>query len=173
MANAVEFNLGDFEAFANKMRKAAQGEFKKEYVKFLQQLGADLLHMVCDQIIEHNAMNSRLLLNSFKMGTKEHNEYGVWEIKEGGLTLEVGTNVHYANIVNKGFWTSNEKTERTRILNDGHRARFVPGYWVGDNFVHDPKANEGMMLREQKVAAKPYWGDAINMFERLFPGELD
>ena len=170
-------NLGDFEAFANKMRKAAQGEFKKEFEKFLQQLGADLLYQVADQIIEHNAMNSRLLLNSFKMGTKEHDEYGTWELQEGGLTLTVGTNVPYAKFVNDGFWTSNESTPGTFIANSGrlkgHRVRFVPGYWVGDNFVHDPNSGGGMMLGEQWVEAKPFWDDAINAFERLFPGELE
>ena len=169
MANAVEFNLGDFEAFANKMRKAAQGEFRKEFGLFLQQLGADLLYMVADQIIRHNAMNSRLLLNSFKM----NDEKNVWELSEGGLTLEVGTNLPYAKFVNDGHWTSNDSTPGTRLLNDGHRARFVPGYWAGDKFVHDPSAGSGMMLREQWIEAKPYWDDAINAFERLFPGELE
>ena len=169
MADAVVFDLGDFEDFVRKLRSAARGDFKKVFALFIEQLGADLLNMVGDQIISHNAMNSRLLLNSFKM----NDEKNVWELSEGGLTLEVGTNVPYAKFVNDGHWTSNDSTPGTRILNDGHRARFVPGYWQGDNFVHDPHAGGGMMLREQWIKEKPYWDDAVNAFERLFPGELE
>lgn len=78
----------------------------------------EFLDLIQDEIIRTETTDTRWLLNSFQRGHSEN----VWSISNGGLTLEVGTNVNYAT-----------------YANDGHmqNSRFVPGYWKGDRFVYE------------------------------------
>ena len=58
----------------------------------------------------------------------------MWLLSDGDLSLEVGTNVKYAKWVNDGH----------KANPDGVASRFIPGKWVGDRFIYDPNAKEGM-----------------------------
>ena len=122
---------------------------KRDFTTFLEGEGFKLLDIVQDKIIGMEIVDTRRLLNSFDKGGNDN----VWTIKNGGLTLEIGTNVEYAAFVN-----------------DGHRQkrRWVPGRWNGDKFIYDPSSNTGMMLTERFVPGKPYWDNAIATFERIF-----
>jgi len=122
---------------------------KRDFTTFLEGEGFKLLDIVQDKIIGMEVVDTRRLLNSFDKGGNDN----VWTIKNGGLTLEIGTNVEYAAFVN-----------------DGHRQkrRWVPGRWNGDKFIYDPSSNTGMMLTERFVPGKPYWDNAIATFERIF-----
>jgi len=123
---------------------------KQDFTTFLEGEGFKLLDIVQDKIIGMEVVDTRRLLNSFDKGGNDN----VWTIKNGGLTLEIGTNVEYAAAVN-----------------DGHRQkrRWVPGRWKGDKFIYDPNSDTGMMLTERFVPGKPYWDNAIATFERIFP----
>lgn len=124
-------------------------EAKNDFELFLETEGFQLLDIVQDKIIQMQVVDTRRLLNSFDKG----GDGNVWKVSNGGLTLEIGTNVEYAAAVN-----------------DGHkqRRRFVPGYWQGNKFKYDPNANTGMMLTEKFVPGKPYWDNALLIFERVF-----
>ena len=82
-------------------------------------------------------MDTRLLLASFEKGGQD----GVWLLSDGDLSLEVGTNVKYAKWVNDGH----------KANPDGVASRFIPGKWVGDRFIYDPNAKEGMVLKQQFI----------------------
>ena len=104
-------------------------------------------------------VDTRLLLNSFQKGGPD----GMWNIKDGGLTLEVGTNVEYASYVNDGHWTNPK----------GVDTRWIPGYWNGDKFTYTPGAETGMLLHQKWIEGRHFWEAAIRIMERMLPGLLD
>jgi len=157
---AVEFDTGNLSDFVFRLRAAANGDFEKELTLFMQGLGAEFLRIVEDEIIRRKVMDTRLLLSSFHEG----GDGNVWEIRDGGMTLEVGTNVEYASYVNDGHWTNPKGVEK----------RFVPGRWAGDRFIYDPNEKKtGMVLYQKWVEGKHYWESAIRIFERIFPDLLE
>lgn len=157
--NTVSFDFSSFNNFFNRLNQAANGDFRKELAVWMQGLGAEFLRIVEDEIIRREVVDTRLLLASFHEG----GDGNVWEIKDGGLTLEVGTNVKYAAFVNDGHWTNPK----------GVPVRFVPGRWKGSRFIYDPNAKTGMILKQKWVEGKHYWESAVNIFEKLFPDILD
>ena len=155
MSRYVEIDMSEQRRFFNALEAAAKGGFRKELEQFLQGIGYEFLRIVQDEIIRRKVMDTRLLLSSFTVG----DEGNVWEITDGGLTLEVGSSVKYA------AW-----------VNDGHKqepGRFVPGYWEGDRFVYDRSAKGGMVLRASWVDGKPYWDSAIRILDKMLPDLLD
>ena len=104
-------------------------------------------------------LDSRLLLASFEKG----NDANVWELTDGGLTLEVGTNLSYAGYVNDGHWTNTKGVAR----------RWVPGYWEGDRFIYDPGAETGMLLKQHWVEGKHYFESALRIFEKIFQASAE
>ncbi|MCL2415946.1 MAG: HK97 gp10 family phage protein [Defluviitaleaceae bacterium] len=173
---AVKIDYGNFGKFANQMNRASKGGFQKALNTFLQGLGAEFLRIVQDEIIHMKIVDTRLMLASFRKG-KEDN---VWEIRDGGLTLEVGSNVKYARFVNDGYHTMGsdmkgalKNPDGSDKLFGGVQARFIPGYWHNDRFVYDPGADEGMVLKSQWIVGRRYWESAINIFEKIFPKLLE
>ena len=156
----IDIGLDDnFEKFVEKLGSAARGDFKAELTKFLEGLGAEFLCIVQDEIRRRKVVDTRLLLASFHQGGEDN----VWEISEGGLTLEVGTNIKYAAWVNDGHWTNPKGIER----------RWVPGHWRGDRFIYDPSSKTGMLLKQKWIEGKHYWEGAIKIFEKMFPKLLE
>ena len=145
------------------MRKAARGDFKKELERFLEGIGYEFLRIVQDEIMRRKVMDTRLLLASFH----KESEGSVWEISDGGLTLEVGSSVDYAKYANDGHWTNPKGVEQ----------RFVPGYWKGQGdeaqFIYDPHAKTGMVLKQHWVKGKPYFDSAIRILNKMFPDMLE
>lgn len=159
MASSVTVDTSQIRSFFNRLEQAAGGEFKIAMVQFLSGLGDEFLRILQDEIIRHKVMDTRLLLSSFQKGSTEN----VWLIDEDGLTLEVGTNVAYAEYVNDGHWTCKK----------GEEKRFVPGYWSGDRFVYDPSAKSGMVLKQKWIEGAHYWEWAIRILERIYPALLE
>lgn len=155
----IEFSLDAFTPFIQRLQQAASGDFKKELELFMQGLGTEFLRVVEDEIIRREVMDTRLLLASFHEG----GDGNVWEIDDGGLSLEVGTNVEYAAYVNDGHWTNPKGIDR----------RFVPGTWEGDRFVYDPGATTGMVLKQRWVEGSHYFDSAVRIFEKMFPDILE
>ena len=133
----IEIDMSDFKKFFGRVERAAKGDFRKEFELFLEGLGNEFLRILQDEIMRREVLDSRQLLASFQRGA----DGNVWELTEGGLTLEVGTNISYANYVNDGHWMNTKGVER----------RFVPGYWQGDRFIYDTAAEGGMMLKQHWV----------------------
>lgn len=160
MNNYVDIDMAEFKAFFGSVEKAAKGDFRKEFELFLEGLGNEFLRILQDEIIRRQVLDSRQLLASFEKG----GDGNVWELTDGGLTLEVGTNVDYASYVNDGHWTNTKGVER----------RWVPGYWEGDRFIYDPaEKNSGMLLKQHWVEGKHYWDSALRILDKIYPELLD
>lgn len=155
----VEVDVEEFRQFFESIRKAARGDFKKELELFLEGVGNEFLRIVQDEIIRRQVMDTRLLLASFQKGAGDN----VWQIGNGGLTLEVGSSLEYAKFANDGHWTNPKGVEQ----------RFVPGYWKGDRFIYDPSAKTGMVLKQHWVEGKPYFDSALRILNRMFPEMLE
>ena len=155
----VEFDMSEYRAFFDDVEKAARGDFRKEFETFLEGIGIEFLRLVQDEIKRLKVMDTRLLLASFERGA----DGNVWRLQEGGLVLEVGTNVSYASYVNDGHWTNAKGVER----------RWVPGYWQGDHFIYDPKAETGMLLKQHWVEGALYFDSALRILNEIMPQVLD
>lgn len=155
----VEFDMSEMREFFQTLEKAAKGDFRKEMELFLEGLGNEFLRILQDEIIRRQVMDSRLLLASFE----KDGDGNVWRMQEGGLVLEVGTNLDYAGYVNDGHWTNTKGVER----------RWVPGYWQGDRFIYDPAAESGMMLKQHWVEGKHYWDSALRILDTIYPELLE
>lgn len=155
MGQYVTFDVSQLKAFADKMESAGKGDFKKELALWVDAIGNEFLDMVVQEIISRKATDSRNLLASFSKGGNGN----VWSSGDGGLTIEVGTDVEYAK------W-----------VNDGHKqqpGRFIPGVWNGDRFIYQPGAKTGMVLKAQWVEGKHYWEAAIRTMENMMPKLID
>lgn len=157
--STVEFDMSEFREFFGRMERAAKGDFRKEFELYLEAVGFDFLRVVQDEIVRRKVLDSRQLLASFEKGS----DGNVWEITDGGLTLEVGTNLEYAGYVEDGHWTNTKGVER----------RFVPGYWEGDCFIYDPAAKGGMMLKQHWVEGKHYFDSALRIYNKIFQASAE
>ena len=119
----VKIDTSDLKGLVGKLDKAAQGEFKKELVNFMEGLGYEFLRIVQDEIIRKQTVDTRLLLNSFSKGEQDN----IFVLNEGSMTIEVGTNVKYGEYAAKGHWM-NPKGENTR---------FDPGNWQGEQCIYE------------------------------------
>ena len=154
MADGIIIDFGEMNELVNRF-STASADFKEALLTFVEALGEELLRYVAKEIVSRGAVNTRLLLNSFEKG----NNGNVWELNEGGFTLEVGTNVEYAKYVNDGHW-KNPK---------GIQQRWVPGTWNGDVFTYEPGAKTGMLLKQDWVPGKHYWDVALEAMNRVAP----
>lgn len=155
----MSLQIKGLKEFLKRLDKAINGGLKNEMGLWLEALGFEFLDIVQDEIIRTNTVDTRRLLNSFDRSDEEN----MWVIREGGLSLEIGTNVEYASFVNDGHWTTKEGVE----------ARWVPGRWIGDDFEYDPDAKTGMLLKRKWVEGTHYWDHALLIFERIFEKSLD
>lgn len=157
--SAVEYDFSEFKSFFSGLEKAERGDFRKELELFLEGLGNEFLRLVQDEIIRRRVMDTRLLLASFERDT----DGSIWRTSDGGLTLEVGSGVEYAQYVNDGHWANPKGVEK----------RFIPGRWQGDHFIYDPRADGGMVLKQQWIPGAHYWDSALRILERLYPEMME
>ncbi len=155
----IDIDVSELQNFFARAERAAKGDFRKELELFLEGLGDEFLRVIQDEIERRKVMDSRLLLASFEKNT----EGNIWKLEEGGLTLEIGTNVEYAKYVNDGHWKNPKGVEQ----------RFVPGYWEGDRFVYDPSSKSGMVLKQDWVPGKPYFDSALRILDKMYPSLLE
>lgn len=144
----IRIDSSSLDRFMRKLKSETSG-LKPQIVSWLDASGMQFLDEVQNEIIRMQVVDTRRMLNSFS----KHAAGNIWQISNGGLTLYVGTNVEYAQYVN-----------------DGHKQsrRWVPGVWNGDSFEYQRGASTGMMLKAKTVQGKPYWDNAILIFERMF-----
>lgn len=160
MSKDFELNTKEIDKFLKKFNKAASTQLKKEVTKWLEAMGFEFLDIIQNEIIATKTVDTRLLLNSFGKGDGNN----LWKISNGGLSLEIGTNVEYAQAVNDGHFTT--KT--------GVASRWVPGRWVGDKFIYDAaEKKSGMLLKRKFIEGTHYWDRAIKIYEKIFHKSLE
>lgn len=150
----IEVDTSELGAFFDKCKSAGSGELKKEFELFLEGIGMEFLRIIQDEIISKQVVDTRLLLSSFQKGERDN----VWELTQGNLILEVGTNVEYAKYANDGHWQNK---------------RFVPGHWSGEHFIYNPNEKSGMMLTAKRIEGKHYWESGIAIIEKMIPELLE
>ena len=157
----MKVEIEGLEEFINALDDAANGGLAEQMGEWLEAMGMEFLDLIQDEIIRTETVDTRYLLNSFKRG----DENNVFTFKEGGLTLDIGTNVNYASYANDGHFTIDPAKGKDR--------RWVPGYWDGDRFKYVPGADTGMLLKFTWVDGSGYWDSALALFERMFEKGLD
>ena len=156
----VDIDVHEMSEFFERLGNAASsGAFKRECKEFLESLGDEFLRIVQDEIIRREVVDTRIRLNSFHKGS----EGSIWSATDGGLTVEVGTNVEYASYVNDGHWT----------CSSGEKQRWVPGTWNGDRFIYDPGASTGMLLKQKWISGRHYWESAMRILDQMFPEMME
>ena len=152
----VSIDTTELRRFIERLNQAGRGkEFEKELSRFLDAIAVEFLSYVQDFIIQAGSVDTRLLLNSFQ----KSGEGNVFIAQEGGLQIEVGTNVEYASFVNDGHWLNPR----------GVDMRWVPGEWHGERFIYQPGAKTGMLLKQKWIEGSHYFDDAIRLMERMAP----
>ena len=152
----VSIDATELRRFVERLNQAGRGkEFEKELSRFLDAIAVEFLSYVQDFIIQAGSVDTRLLLNSFQ----KSGEGNVFIAQEGGLQIEVGTNVEYASFVNDGHWLNPR----------GVDMRWVPGEWQGERFIYQPGAKTGMLLKQKWIEGSHYFDDAIRLMERMAP----
>lgn len=152
----VSIDTTELRRFIERLNQAGRGkEFEKELSRFLDAIAVEFLSYVQDFIIQAGSVDTRLLLNSFQKSGEEN----VFIAQEGGLQIEVGTNVEYASFVNDGHWLNPK----------GVDMRWVPGEWQGERFIYQPGAKTGMLLKQKWIEGSHYFDDAIRLMERMAP----
>lgn len=163
MGAYVTYDFSEYRTFFEKMG-AASKDFHKELEQWLDAMGVEFLNEVREQIISRNVKRTTLLLHSFEKGGAGN----VWEADLGALQLEVGTSIEYALWANNGHRTFDPSKTKHFKLPNGEDARFVPGYWSGDEFIYDPSAKGGMVLKFHWVEGKHYFDAALKVFAPVF-----
>ncbi len=152
----VSIDTTELRRFIERLNQAGRGkEFEKELSRFLDAIAVEFLSYVQDFIIQAGSVDTRLLLNSFQ----KSGEGSVFIAQEGGLQIEVGTNVEYASFVNDGHWLNPR----------GIEMGWVPGEWQGERFIYQPGAKTGMLLKQKWIEGSHYFDDAIRLMERMAP----
>ncbi len=157
--SVVTFDMSEYREFFRRMERAARGDFRAEFELYIEAVGSEFLRILQDEIVRRKVIDTRLLLASFERG----GDGNVWGLSDGGLTLEVGTNLEYAAFVNDGHWTNPRGVAR----------RWVPGYWEGQRFIYDPQAEGGMVLKYHWVEGLHFWEAAMQAMEQLCPEFLE
>jgi hypothetical protein len=150
----VNVKLNGLDKLLKKMKKVTNGNLHRQFSLWLEAQGFELVDELQEQIRRLDTVDTRRLLNSFDKGS----EGNVWKIKNGGLTLMIGTNIKYAKAVNDGHWTNPP----------GVKTRWVPGRWQGERFIYEPGSDTGMLLKQQWIDGQPYWDSAIVIYKKIF-----
>jgi hypothetical protein len=150
----VNVRLDGVDRLIRRLRRVTDSNLQQQFALWLEASGFEFIDVVQDEIRRLETVDTRRLLNSFDKGSSGN----IWEIKNGGFSLQIGTNLKYAKAVNDGHWTNPQ----------GVATRWVPGKWNGDRFEYDPGADTGMLLKQQWIDGQPYWDQAIVIFKRLF-----
>ncbi|MFA4132584.1 MULTISPECIES: HK97 gp10 family phage protein [unclassified Brevibacillus] len=155
----------DFRQFEDRMR-----QFNRELPDIMQriyyQLGEELLNHVIDELDSQDLIDTGTLWNSFTQGDQNN----VWQFDgdRNTLSLEVGSNLTYAEYLNEGYTID--------------KSYFVPGYWNGvGKFIYDPSAKGGFMVKPRSFIGRKYFDIALRDFqggmkallERMLQTELE
>lgn len=157
----MRLEIDGLDEFMTSIQKAIDGELKDQMELWLDAMGMEFLDLIQDEVMRTETVDTRRLLNSFEKGDRDN----FWSVSDGGLTLDVGTNLEYASFANDGHFTINPSKGLDR--------RWVPGYWRGDRFVYSPGSDTGMLLKLTWVDGTGYWDSALAIFQKVFDKSLE
>lgn len=155
----------DFQDFQKRMEKLNRN-LPQALEKIMYQLGEELLNHVINEISSQDLIDTGTLWNSFSQG--DQNNIWQFDADRNTLTLEVGSNLPYAEYLNDGYTID--------------KSYFVPGYWNGvGKFIYDPDAKGGFMVRPRSFIGKKYFDIALQDFhggmqallQKLLQAELE
>lgn len=155
----------DFRDFQKRMEKLNRS-MPQALERIVYQLGEELLNHVIEELTHQDLIDTGTLWNSFSQGDANN----VWEFDadRDTLTLEVGSNLPYAEYLNDGYTIE--------------KPYFVPGYWNGvGKFIYDRDAKGGFMVRPRTFIGRKYFDIALQDFqggmkallEKLLQAELE
>ncbi len=140
----------NLDEFRRKLERLEKHEMEKIMAVIVYELGERLLAAIQDEIDRQNLIDTGTLWNSFTQG----GDGNIWVFDQDRdtLTLEVGSNLTYAEYLNDGY-----------TIEKGH---FVPGYWnsVG-KFIYDPDAKGGFWARPRSFIGRKYFDIALHGFQ--------
>ncbi|WP_425623003.1 HK97 gp10 family phage protein [Brevibacillus borstelensis] len=139
----------DFREFQKRMEKLHRSA-PQALERIMYQLGEELLNHVIEELNRQDLIDTGALWNSFAQGDQNN----VWEFDadRDTLTLEVGSNLPYAEYLNDGYTIE--------------KPYFVPGYWNGvGKFIYDPDAKGGFMVRPRSFIGRKYFDIALQDFQ--------
>lgn len=142
-------------AWAERMNAAASGALKNDVATWWDAQAIEFLNLVQGEVMGTDTVDTGRLLNSFAKGATGN----VFNASNGGLTIQVGTNVEYAPYVENGHHQD---------------ARFVPGSWGrapnGKTRFNYGEGHGGMMLKEKWITGKFFFQAATRKFrEQIGP----
>lgn len=139
----------DFREFQNRMEKLHRN-FPQILKQVVYQLGEELLNHVIEEVGRQDLIDTGTMWNSFSQGDQNN----VWEFDgdRNTLSLEVGSNLTYAEYLNDGYTID--------------KTYFVPGFWNGvGKFVYDPDAKGGFMVKPRNFIGRKYFDIALRDFK--------
>lgn len=147
-------DVSELEDFARRCQ-ACKADLKPYAAKTLDEIGDEFLDIVQAEIQGADNIDTGELLASFTKGGAGN----IYQLDAGGLTLTIGTNVKYANWVNKGHSQT--------------PGRFIPGVWEGKHFRYIPGARTGMVLKASFVRGSFFFDKSVQVLERIFPEKVE
>lgn len=101
----INVDVSDLKAWVERMNAAASGALKDDIAAWWDGEAITFLNLVQDEILGRDIVDTRRLLSSFSKGAAEN----VFETSDGGLVIQVGSNVYYAKWVEEGHRTRGGK----------------------------------------------------------------
>lgn len=97
--------MNGFDDFAKDMARI-KDDLIEEMPLIIEATSAELLAETRKEIVRQQLVDTRDMLNSFSLG----NSFNVFEKRDNGFEVEVGTSNPYAAFVNEGHWTVGRKS---------------------------------------------------------------
>ncbi len=199
----IELDFSDYRRFFNRLGAAAGGDFKRELAVFVDGLGYEFLRILQDLIVKRKISLSGQLLDSFKkdgensvwdlsddnltleVGTDV--EYAKWANDghekvnpdtPGAFFLPDGRLARFV----PGHWIVRGDGKREFIYS-GHAERRKreerqaplkrPSTTDNKGETRGRQSESGMILTAGKVKGSKFWEDALEVFEKVYPGFLE
>ncbi|MEK5376564.1 HK97 gp10 family phage protein [Paenibacillus sp. FSL P2-0173] len=140
----------DFDGLARRFRRIADEGMERILRNIAEAAGETLLNLIIDEIDRQDLIDTGAMWQSFSRG--DDNNVWEWDVDRNAITLELGSNLPYAQWINDGYTIE--------------KAHFVPGYWNGGgSFVYDPSAKTGFMAKPRSFIGRHYFDIAVEHLE--------
>ena len=199
----IDLDLSDYRRFFTRLGAAAGGEFKRELAVFVDGLGYEFLRILQDLIIKRKVSLSGQLLASFEKGGEgsvwdlsdddltlevgTNVEYAKWANDghekvnpdtPGAFFLPDGRLARFV----PGHWIV-RGDGKSEFIYSGHAERREredrreplkrPSATSGKGKTRNKQSEGGMILTAGKVKGSKFWEDALEVFEKVYPGFLE
>lgn len=199
----IDLDLSDYRRFFARLGAAAGGDFKRDLAVFVDGLGYEFLRILQDLIIKRKVSLSGQLLASFEKGGEgnvwdlsdddltlevgTNVEYAKWANDghekvnpdtPGAFFLPDGRLARFV----PGHWIV-RGDGKSEFIYSGHAERREreerqeplkrPSTGSGKGKTRNKQSEGGMILTAGKVKGSKFWEDALEVFEKVYPGFLE